>query len=169
MSTNHTPEILANLAKPTDLDDTVMRELDAAQARGIPIKAVAADTGIALSRLYAIAEGRSHLYLSEAPRFMRTIASDGLLDALARSRGALVFFVRPTHERGFGDVYEAFAKAAAEMADVPRTLGSRLEDGNLSVDDARAVAEEIDQWVSAAAAMKELVLRKASAGAGVSQ
>jgi hypothetical protein len=143
-----------------DLDATVIAELHDAQKRGIPLKAIAFDADIKPWRLYEIYEGKARASFAEAARLMAAINSDGLLHALAQTRGAMVFRVRPV-TGSLSDIHAAMNKVVLELGDVARTNERCLDDGDLTADEAEAIAREVDELISAGAALKDLALRKA--------
>lgn len=146
-----------------DIDATVIAELHEAQKRGLPLKAIAFDAGIKTWRLYEIAEGKTRIAASELVPFMEATSSDVLLHTIAHARGYLVFRVRQA-TGDFADLYGALTRTMQELGDVARTQEDRLRDGELSPDDALAIGRELDDLISAAAAMKDLALRKANVG-----
>lgn len=143
---------------PIDFDALVLEELTAAQKRGRPIKAIADDGGLALKRLYRIHDGSARLALTETTGFMRGVASTRVLDALARSVGAMVFFLRSQDPR-HADLHEAFADAVQDLAAIEREQRAALANDDV-IDRAEAarVIARIDIAQGTLEAYKALVL-----------
>src|SRR6478735_683322 len=136
---NTTGEVSANWnALPVDLDAVVRQELDAAQRRGQPLKAIADEAGIPGWRLYEIGAQKKKLAFADASRFMRSIRSTGLLEALARSVGAIVFFVRGAHA-GNEDLYQAFEDAVQDLAAIAREKNAALADGRIDEEESARI------------------------------
>lgn len=162
---NTSSELSANWnALPVDVDAVVLTELTAAQRRGVPLKAIAADAGIKDWRLYEINEGKKKLSVAEAPGFMRAIASTVLLEALARSVGAIVFFLKPVSAGGHGDLYQAFEDAVEDLAAISKEKRAALaDDGVIDTDEAARIVGRIERAQATLESYKALVRRKAVA------
>lgn len=148
---------------PVDLDAVVLQELEAAQRRGQPLKAIADDAGIAGWRLYEIGARKKRLAFSEAAGLMRAVQSTVLVEALARSVGAIVFFLRPTSP-GNEDLYQAFETAVEDLAAIAREKNAALRDGRIDEDESARIVTRIERAQATLQAYKALVERKTTRG-----
>jgi hypothetical protein len=150
-------EVSANWnALPVDLNAVVRTEIENAERRGQPIKAIAADADLPAWKLYEVCAGKRRLAFSEAPGLMRALQSIRCLEALARSVGECGYLLVPnrsslTGAEPLAELVDVFVEAG-RLAHAHRDHAEQRDPASLRsvLDAARTLQTQIAEFIHAA-------------------
>lgn len=152
-------------ALPVDLDAVVRDEIDAAQRRGAPLKAIADDAEIPRWKLYEVAEGKRTLAFNEIARFMRATQSIRCLEALARSVGDCGYLLVPNRRGDSGvdplaELVDVFIDAG-RLAEAQQAHAAARDPQSLSavLESALRLQTQLAEFIHAAQATPSAALR----------
>ena len=145
-------EISAQVHTVHTVHDAVVATFEAANAAGVPIKAMAAETRIAGSRLYEIYEGKKHLWADEVPALTRVTGSSLIVATIARACGG-TFVPLPTAPSALATDLRLASNAMHEFAQTIQAFSEALADGRITQAEAERIAGEGHEAIAAILAL----------------
>ena len=134
------------------VQDAIVRTVDAADAAGRPMKALAQDTRISGSRLYEIYEGRKRLWAEEVPVLVKATGDPLIVSAIAKACGG-AFVPLPLVVGVLSDDYRHASDALAQFGQTMQAYATALTDGRITQSESEQIHHEGHEAITAILAL----------------